>query len=232
MEMDGVVLLALIIGVLIVIITSVVLFGLSNKKRGDLILFLGPSGSGKTLMIYRLKTGKLVDTVISSQVTELNSITLHSDKSQNINRTLNIVDFPGHNRLRGQLKSYLERAKAIVFVLDSENFDVVSSSTFVYEVLRSNQVFNRVPFLIVCNKQDVTTTKISDIQKQIESNLTRLKDEGEGLGEIGGNKSSGFVQIGKKGSKFEFSQTPLIQFASSSTKNDDLSQVQSFLQKL
>lgn len=48
---------------------------------------------------------------------QLNSIFLPSTTSQK--KALEVVDVPGHPRLRGSFKTYVPEAKAIVFVVDA-----------------------------------------------------------------------------------------------------------------
>ncbi|MFH4975167.1 hypothetical protein AB6A40_001876 [Gnathostoma spinigerum] len=79
-------------------------------------------------------------------------------------RQLNLVDFPGSERLRKQLFSkYLHERrsslKAVVFVVDSSTFGRKARDVaeLFYDALYESG--KQVPFLVACSKQDSSTAK-------------------------------------------------------------------------
>ncbi len=55
----------------------------------------------------------------------------------------------------------MERAKAVILVVDSRDKDKISEAAeFLFDILLNNRlVQSRVPILVACNKQDLTMAK-------------------------------------------------------------------------
>ena len=88
--------------------------------KGDSILLVGNTNSGKTVLMYRMLHGELVETVSSMKQTQVEvSCGAGEDATK-----AKVIDVPGHPRMRGLLPSFLPRAKAVVFVVDSNSFEI------------------------------------------------------------------------------------------------------------
>ncbi|KAJ3744914.1 P-loop containing nucleoside triphosphate hydrolase protein [Lentinula detonsa] len=107
----------LILASLFVAVISVAIFIFVSRRKGqskrNLLLLLGPSDSGKTSIFSSLVYGHVVQTNTSMQA---NSSFLNIQGKRD---PIQIVDVPGHPRLRDQFKDSLSSAKALAFVVDA-----------------------------------------------------------------------------------------------------------------
>ncbi|ORX53686.1 P-loop containing nucleoside triphosphate hydrolase protein [Hesseltinella vesiculosa] len=95
------------------------------------------------------------------------------------NKTLEVVDIPGHERLRYRYADFLNVAQCVLFVVDSTTLhrNVRPVAEYLYDLLANPIVqAQKIPVLIVCNKQDMITAlpKIK-VQTLLESELNRLR---------------------------------------------------------
>eukprot|EP00949_MAST-11_sp_MAST-11-sp1_P002380 g2380.t1 len=145
------------------------------------ILLLGCSGSGKTALFQQLIEGKLRETVTSMESREVNcrvhpkfgggGNTISSGK-------VGLLDFPGHLRLRHGMAKELERAKAIIVVLDCSDASpkgTRNACELLAEVF-TNEAFvdHSPPMLIMCNKSDMVSAPEAEI---VQSTKARLNEE-------------------------------------------------------
>ncbi len=86
-----------------------------------------------------------------------------------------MVDYPGHDRLRGHLNHFLPIAGAIVFVVDSVNLpkEIQNAAGFLYTLLTSTRIVeNTTPIIVFCNKSDLETAKsVEFIKTELEVEL-------------------------------------------------------------
>ncbi|KAJ8920053.1 hypothetical protein NQ315_011706 [Exocentrus adspersus] len=158
-----------------VIVVTLILFALYKRrksaKRG--ILLTGLCDSGKTLIYSQLLHNKNVQT--------------HTSIKENIgtyivnNDALNIVDIPGHERLRNKFfEQYKSMAKSVVFVLDSVTLqqNIRDVAEFLYDILVDPVISSGCSdMLILCNKQDQPFAKGATAVKSIlekELNMLRI----------------------------------------------------------
>lgn len=152
-----------------------------NQKR-EWVILVGPVGCGKTQLFYRLLS-KVEPTTVSS--TELNQtdrdIALEIPKRLQQNEqalNLSIVDIPGHFRHRLKVQQNLERAKAVILVVDSRDKDKISEAAeFLFDILSNNRlVQSRVPILVACNKQDLTMAKKAvQIEREFQTEFDAIR---------------------------------------------------------
>ena len=107
------------------------LFNRTASKRGGDLLLVGPPDAGKTAILSQVRTiynecgspyestffSKLAfKQTLPTQTSMQNStaaVTLSDKKS------FNVIDIPGHPRLRGQFEEHLATAKVVAFVVDA-----------------------------------------------------------------------------------------------------------------
>jgi signal recognition particle receptor subunit beta len=84
-----------------------------------------------------------------------------SDPSSKKSAIKRVVDIPGHQRVRYMLRDYLPGASAIVFLVDSVNFEVRPVAEYLYDLF-TNKIIRKkkMPILIACNKKDIITAKV------------------------------------------------------------------------
>ncbi|XP_032887319.1 signal recognition particle receptor subunit beta isoform X1 [Amblyraja radiata] len=216
---------ALGIGVAVVaVLLTIVIFILlrSRKSSRRAVLLTGLCDSGKTLLCCRLLSGKFKMTHTS--ITSNSALyKVKGDKAP----AVTLHDLPGHESLRHQyLEKHKNDARAIVFVVDSVSFqkEVKDVAEFLYMLLTDAVlVKNAPPFLIACNKQDVTMAKSAKlIQHQLEKELNTLRTIRSGAPKaLDGSGIAGSVPLGRKGKEYDFSQGPMkIEFAECSVRGN------------
>jgi signal recognition particle receptor subunit beta len=95
-----------------------------SGPKGNLILLVGPCDAGKTTLFHQLHEGSThLGTVASMQANEAVG-PLASETAAGVAsaRPVQLVDVPGHPRVRGQAERYAGRAAGVVFVVDSVDF--------------------------------------------------------------------------------------------------------------
>ena len=74
---------------------------------------------------------------------------------------LSFVEIPGHYNFRMKVQQNLDRAKAVVLVVDSRDKDRISEAAeFLFDIISNKRlVRDNVPILVACNKQDLNLAK-------------------------------------------------------------------------
>ncbi|XP_014228445.1 signal recognition particle receptor subunit beta [Trichogramma pretiosum] len=207
-----------VIAAVFAVIITIILFALWRRRAsvGHNVLITGLCDAGKTLIWARLMHTKYVTT--------------HTSVKENINDcveyNVKIVDIPGHERLRYKyFDKYKNSAKGLVYVIDSSTIqrDIRDVAEFLYTML-ADSTMRKVPILILCNKQDQTLAKSSNVIKTLlekEINLLRITKSNQLEAT---DASSTNIYLGKSGKDFEFSHLDnKVDFAESSAfvKNSD-----------
>lgn len=178
---------ALIITVLLVLFSTLTFTLTSLLPRRDnrnAVLILGISGEsdapavGKTAIFNALRYGSLPKhgTVPSMVV---NDATFNPSGTSQSTPPLRWIDFPGHDRLRHTLNSYLAVAKCIVFVIDAQRFTAQArkDAQLLFDVLTNPVVADKAtPLLVFCNKSDTAAhAKTIVVQTRLEAELQRVR---------------------------------------------------------
>merc|ERR1719316_1733835 len=95
--------------------------GLGGKSmsRGNLLLLLGQCGAGKTALFFRLRDAEDVQTVSSLKPLR-DTLNIKAEGEEDL-PTIETVDCPGHQRLRGKSMDLVKQARAMVYVVDSQD---------------------------------------------------------------------------------------------------------------
>ncbi|KAG5338425.1 hypothetical protein C0989_007309 [Termitomyces sp. Mn162] len=158
MDVPPVVLLSFIAAVLLT--RRVVYLAFSRQRsgsRGNALLLIGPPDAGKTAILSQLVYGQALQTHTSLQ-TNSSLVNLSPQKS------IRVVDVPGHPRIRDQFREHLDDAKAIAFVVDastvSRNGAVVAEHLHnILHALSSLPPSQATPSLIIlAHKYDLLNT--------------------------------------------------------------------------
>jgi len=173
-----------------------------NKRQG--ILFLGICDAGKTLIFSRLVHNGYKETYTSIQANSGEYDVASKSKR------LKMIDLPGHERIRGQfLDEFKSLARGIVFVIDSGSLqkEIKEVAEYLYTLLSDKTIAsNAPPVLILCNKQDLMSSKGAKIiRSQLEKEMNTLRITRaaalQGVGDSGNAASF----LGKQGKDFDFS---------------------------
>jgi signal recognition particle receptor subunit beta len=186
---------------------------------------VGLTSSGKTKLFYSLVTHKSLFSV-TSQVR--NEWPLLVGK-----RIVNLVDVPGHPRVRTEVLSAVKTADAIVLVLDSESFLKVVSDigNFLYDLLSVPEVVKkRIPFLIVGSKSDLPNARsVTVIRDELQKEIDAIRENRQQSDYVEID-AGGHLFLGREGIPFDFGhlRNP-VTFGSCSVNNNDVGTVIDFI---
>ena len=128
----------------------------SGSKNNFKILILGIQNAGKTSILYRLSIGQFVRTTptIGSNLEEINY--------QNVK--MQAWDLGGQEKMRSVWDVYYLNSDAIIYVIDSNDFENFEESKNQFYLLLKNEALKNSILLIFANKQDlITCKKIPDL---------------------------------------------------------------------
>ena len=154
----------------------------SKRNMGpDVTLILGPCGSGKTTMFYKWQSPKLKAKTVTSQ---------------SINRGFvfgknEVIDYPGHPRLRGGLSTLIPRARKIVFLLDSSDTmdGFKSAAELLYDIFVMKGLRPDAQMLIGCHKSDLEGSRDCNAVEKILNDQIELLRKSRMQGELEGDNS-------------------------------------------
>ncbi|KAJ3880705.1 signal recognition particle receptor beta subunit-domain-containing protein [Lentinula edodes] len=216
----------LILASLFVAIISIAIFIFVSRRKSrakrNLVLLIGPSNSGKTAIFSSLVYGHAPPTITSMQA---NSSFLDLPGKRD---PIQIVDVPGHPRLRDQFKDFLSSAKALAFVVDantaSRNTAVVAEHLHtVLDAIMAIPPSQPLPTLLILahkcdlikassSSADASALAVTRVQTILERELERrkLSQSGgmgvEALGDENNNEKSnmGGLDCRGPGGTFKF----------------------------
>ncbi|CAG2053094.1 unnamed protein product [Timema podura] len=193
----------------------------SRKQSRRGVLLLGLCDSGKTLLFTRLLHEKFVlthtsikenvgDYVVNNVSKQVVSVTDRPGVELHSCQFLRVIDIPGHERQRTKfLDQYKPVARAIIFVVDSVSIqkEIRDVAEYLYTLLSDPVVSsNCPPFLVLCNKQDITMAKgIPVVKTLLEKEMNLLRKTKTSQLESTNETSNNNTFLGKQGKEFEFS---------------------------
>ncbi|KAI7898954.1 signal recognition particle receptor beta subunit-domain-containing protein [Cokeromyces recurvatus] len=225
--MDDSLLIKAIITTSILLITTVIGILLYTKKQTkNTILLLGTSNAGKTAMYIWLKSGKKHPTVSSIKENE-GQITVNK-------KTFELIDIPGHERVRYRYTDFLPVTRSIIFVIDSTSISrqIRPVAEYLYDILAKPIVQKqRIPILIACNKSDmITALPIEKIKTLLELEINRLRNTRTARVEQQEEDDEQEEFLGYEGEDFKLNHVDnRIDFESCSVENQDLANIKDWI---
>lgn len=222
------------IGVLVATILLSLLVRLFKRKNSNRIVLAGLPGSGKTVLFYQLRAGSSGQGTVTSMDPNEDTFVLHSETTKRGKfKPVNLIDVPGHLRLRPKLDEYLPQAAGLIFVIDALEFlpNFRAASEYLYDILtKANFIKKKIPLLIVCNKSEKVTAHSKEfIRKQLEKEIDKLRASRTGVSDA--DITSEYT-LGVSGQRFAFSQCQnKVTFAEASALTGDISQVEEFIRE-
>ncbi|CAD6235810.1 GSCOCG00007993001-RA-CDS [Cotesia congregata] len=198
--------IGIIIAVAVIIFTLVFFtFWQRRKSAKRNILLTGLCEAGKTYLFTRFVQDRCIPTYTSARE-NIGEIKIKD-------RNLQIIDIPGHERLRYKfLDKYKTSAVGIVFIIDSVTIknDIRDVTEFLYNLL-SDSTIQKVPLLILCNKQEQKTAKSSsDIKSLLEKEMDLVRvTKSSQLEATDDTSASSFIGIQGKDFKFDHLNTEI-----------------------
>ncbi|CAF1197287.1 unnamed protein product [Rotaria sordida] len=207
--------LTIILSFLVVFVTIVILWWAKNRhksfRRGECLLLCGTSNSGKTLLFCRLTMG-LAKRTLTSMAINKGSMILETSSTDRPTKKIHVIDIPGNLRIRQRdFNTNKNSAKAIIFVIDSTTIKEESKdvSDYLYDILHEKTFRQqRLPLLILCNKQDINNDNITiqTIRNLLENELTMKRKTRASSVDVHQGKTELINDIGELGKEtFEFS---------------------------
>ncbi|KAF8564759.1 hypothetical protein P879_10726 [Paragonimus westermani] len=223
------VVLSVVVALVLCVITAVI-FWIFKKQKGHSVLLLGICEAGKTSLFTKL--------IHNTDIVSYTSLKENCGAYKTEKRNLNIIDVPGHEKVRYEcFRKYKSDLRALIFLIDSKNIQIELKDVaeyvlfllmlplrFLYNVLTDPQIaYGRYKVLIVCNKQDCTLAKGSVvIRSLLEKELNTLSLTRVGaLAGLDPRCVSTPVFLTKPGSTFTFATTRIpIDFVECCVKTD------------
>ncbi|XP_034483455.1 signal recognition particle receptor subunit beta [Drosophila innubila] len=218
--------IALLLGFIIVAIF--VILRRRSAGRRDFLL-TGLSEAGKSAIFMQLVHDKFPET--------FTSIKENVGEYRSGNSSGRLVDIPGHYRVRDKcFEIYKRNAKGIIFVVDSVTVqkDIRDVADTLYTIL-ADSATQPCSVLILCNKQDLTTAKSSQVIKTLlEKELHTVRDtRSRKLQSVGDDEVNKPIILGKPGRDFEFAHiSQNVQFFESSAKDNQLNNLTDWIDRM
>ncbi|CCD24047.1 Signal recognition particle receptor subunit beta NDAI_0C03870 [Naumovozyma dairenensis CBS 421] len=176
---------AILVSLLVIALTTLLLFVslrkattsaagkegiISNKK--PIFVIAGPSNSGKTSLFTLLSNNKQRPTVTSLDVSKL----------ENLDNRINVIEFPGHFKLRYKLIDFLKKnpkIAGVIYVVDStvDPKELTKTAEFLLDVLLiTESKKNMEPnILIACNKSESFSSRPPlRIKEALETEISKI----------------------------------------------------------
>eukprot|EP01098_Paradermamoeba_levis_P006191 TRINITY_DN2574_c0_g1_i1.p1 TRINITY_DN2574_c0_g1~~TRINITY_DN2574_c0_g1_i1.p1 ORF type:complete len:177 (-),score=39.53 TRINITY_DN2574_c0_g1_i1:72-602(-) len=130
----------------------------SSVKRN--LVMLGLDAAGKTTILYRLKLGEVSHTVPT--------IGFNVEKVHYNNLEMTVWDVGGQKKLRPLWKHYLQKADALIFVIDSVDKERIGEAKEELQDLIAQEELSQAAILIFANKTDVAgALPASEVAQQV-----------------------------------------------------------------
>jgi signal recognition particle receptor subunit beta len=208
--------LKIIIAVVAIVVIAIIatLLGRSRRPARDLILLLGQCGAGKTTLFYHWsnKGMKNIKTVTSQNPNR--GFVLEDIKHE-------VIDYPGHPRLRSGAFNLMPRADKVVYLIDStDKGSLKSVAENLFDIFAFKDLSNKTRMMLCFNKSDLTTAM------KYEEILTVINQEIESL-----RKSRSDEFVGIEGESFDIlTHAPVsVTLGTSSVIKRDLESIDQFL---
>ena len=156
-----------------------------TQQKVEGVTLIGCSGSGKTAILHQISSGTVPATV-PSMVPAYHTVKIPGGKR------VQVVDVPGHERLRVSLLQHVKSARGVVLVVDPSGIKAIKAAAgLLFELLKSDELGAATPLLVFSNKSDLKEAKSSDrvkglFQKEVES----MRKTAGTMGVADGNKAA------------------------------------------
>ena len=193
------------------LLQSVFRGGGRRRVKRDAVVLFGPSFSGKTVLFNALFGRSVRFTVTSVALTEQSGALQYSgsggDDAAKKQADVTLIDHPGHPRLCGTVKSCLDRAKAVVFVIDSSKSGTFPlASRALYDIITDRSIKSVAEVLVCCNKSDLPLSKSAmRVKNAVTLELDVLRRNDEALAKTGGGRSDDRLPLGSLDEDDKFS---------------------------
>ena len=197
----------------------------SNKTKTSVML-TGICDVGKTSLFLCMKNDNETETCTS--MTENIGTCINEKNGEEIE----IVDIPGHGKVRNSFKKYIETTKCVIFVVSAVDIKktIKDDANFLHNIIVANA--RNVPILVVSNKNDLSMPEAVDvIQKMLEKELNKLRIRIAKPGEVISDDEK--CMYGDANDDFHFDQLEYdVNFVEASVKDNDIDALWNYLSSL
>ncbi|KAH3767652.1 signal recognition particle receptor subunit beta [Pelomyxa schiedti] len=220
----------------IVVVAILSLILLWRRRRGTQsrsVVLTGLSNAGKTALILRLQYPEVMNETHMSMEPHSATFPIKKDSKQ---RILKMTDSPGHDRVRGKWIEFASSANALVYVLNSLDFNaqVRDEANFLLSIL-SNPVTmkNKIPICVFCNKQEQISASLPEkvkvsLEHEIQQVLA-LKPLSIGEHDSAAAPTPQLLQAKEKDFSFSALLHNKVVFVGGSVEQPNLHELQDFL---
>eukprot|EP01063_Lacrimia_lanifica_P006625 TRINITY_DN1413_c0_g1_i2.p1 TRINITY_DN1413_c0_g1~~TRINITY_DN1413_c0_g1_i2.p1 ORF type:complete len:449 (+),score=100.38 TRINITY_DN1413_c0_g1_i2:69-1415(+) len=133
-----------------------------RKEEPRKILFFGLDASGKTTILYKMKLGDVVTTI---PTIGFNVETFHASGME-----VTGWDVGGRDKMRPLYRHYFTGISAAIYGIDSNDRDRLEHSIDVIVDFMNDTGLEAVPWLVLCNKQDLPKAMpVSEIEERVHA---------------------------------------------------------------
>ena len=138
-------------------------------KKETRILILGLDSAGKSTILYKLKLGKVVNTIPT--------IGFNVETVENNNIKFTIWDLSRRGKIRALLKVYYTNTQGIIFVVDSSDRDRIEiAKEELYELLAEEELKDAA-LLVFANKQDLKgVMSVAEVTEKLGLHTLKNRD--------------------------------------------------------
>lgn len=111
------------------------------------IVMVGLDGVGKTTILYKLKLGKVVQTIPT--------IGFNIETVEHGNISFTVWDIPFHSKMRPVWRHYFPGTSAAIFIVDSTDKERFPEARESLQYLLDDPQLDYCPLLVMANKQDL-----------------------------------------------------------------------------
>lgn len=152
-----------------------------SQKPRSAILILGQCNAGKTSLFFLLRNQIENMPLVSSIKVLRDRIAISeeggpSDKDTVSRKTVEIIECPGHARMRDVGFTALGEARAIVYMVDgTDKAGIKDASEHLYDIFTHRMLQPGTPMLLCINKLDKMTRGERMITDEIEREIERMR---------------------------------------------------------
>eukprot|EP01091_Cochliopodium_minus_P010088 TRINITY_DN2628_c0_g1_i1.p1 TRINITY_DN2628_c0_g1~~TRINITY_DN2628_c0_g1_i1.p1 ORF type:complete len:182 (-),score=52.50 TRINITY_DN2628_c0_g1_i1:71-616(-) len=141
---------------------------LGSTRPNTKIVMVGLDGAGKTTILYKLKSGEVVNTTPT--------IGFNVETVDQNNVKMDVWDVGGQDKIRPLWRHYFQGTDAIVYVVDTSDVDRINESAEELNKLINEEELKNACLLVFANKQDMThSMKVDQVIDKLGLNALKNK---------------------------------------------------------
>eukprot|EP00929_Paragymnodinium_shiwhaense_P101614 TRINITY_DN64758_c0_g3_i1.p1 TRINITY_DN64758_c0_g3~~TRINITY_DN64758_c0_g3_i1.p1 ORF type:complete len:310 (+),score=78.45 TRINITY_DN64758_c0_g3_i1:65-931(+) len=147
-----------------------------SRKLGNKVLLFGQNNSGKTALFFKMRDPQEQVNTVSSLLPNSDTLRLSPSPDVEPMAPVEVVDYPGHRRMRGKAFDIVPDGRCIIYMIDSEDKPKMKDAAEnLYELMTNRDLCElHTPILLALNKIDSVSARtqkfiIDEIEREIET---------------------------------------------------------------